>query len=194
MQKRSKDRPILTTIPVVLVGLAAVSVFGWMFGREPSYQELSYGQIYGLLKAEDPGVRFRNVKISTSKWVRGEMVVTDAVSDGATSKQQMDVVHFRGRILPTDENLLKKRVGGVALQVEEENVFLQGSGIAGHVDRPVLAGHFPGHALVGRRQFAAHLRPFPAQALCRAATWKRPSRTWPASMRPWPSCARSSTS
>ncbi len=100
MQKRGKDRPIITSTPIIVLGvIAAAMLLGWFLTRETTPLELSYGQFNGILKSEDAGARFANVKVSKDRWVRGDMIVTDTVSDGkGAPKQQTKLVPFRANI------------------------------------------------------------------------------------------------
>jgi len=132
VQKKGKEkRPILTSTPLVVAFcLLAMSLF-WLFYRETPAQNLAYGELMQILQADDPAVRFQNVRVSRNE-VRGEMVISDTVSDGkAEPTKETETKHFRTRIgIPEDKDLpalLRKRVGA-DLQVVEDDTALRGIG------------------------------------------------------------------
>jgi cell division protease FtsH len=103
----------------------------WFVNREPSSITLKYGQFVQILKAADPGVRFLNVRVSRSE-IRGDIVTSDAVSDGKENPARDKVVKsFRTPTVglppndPTLLQLLHERVGP-NFQAEEEESILRG--------------------------------------------------------------------
>jgi cell division protease FtsH len=82
--KRGKDRGLaLFNAIVLLVVLPIVLVAGlyWFLNHEPARIDLKYGELVQMLRAPDPGVRFRNVKIDHN-FIYGEIVTSDPVSAG----------------------------------------------------------------------------------------------------------------
>jgi cell division protease FtsH len=82
-----------------------------------------------ILRADDPGVRFQKVAVRHKAEVRGEMVVTDTVSNGTLVPEQISEVRpFRTRIgLDNDADLLKRleeRVGQ-SMTADPEESFLR---------------------------------------------------------------------
>jgi cell division protease FtsH len=128
VQKRGKDRgrPWLSSSTwLFLCLLFGIGLF-WFFNREPSAITLKYGELMEMLKAEDPGVSFQNVKVGRTE-IRGDIVYQDPVS-GGDGDSQPEVKHFRtprvgleaDRNLPT---LLKDRLGPAYQGEEEESAF-----------------------------------------------------------------------
>src|SRR5260221_14147790 len=126
VQKKGRDarKPFIFSTPLIVLFLV-LAYLAWNMNREPPLREISYGSLMQILKAEDPGVRFQNVAVRHKSDVRGEMVVTDSVSDGTlTPEHASEVKPFRARIgLDSDADLLKRleeRVGsGVVADVED---------------------------------------------------------------------------
>lgn len=132
MQKKAKDkRPLLTSTPALIVfALIALAIF-WITNREPGPRPLGYGELVQILQADDPAVRFTNVKVGRNE-IRGEMVIQDTISDGKNEPSKVtEVKPFKTRIgLPGDmelAKLLQKRVGA-ELVIEEEDTALRGIG------------------------------------------------------------------
>jgi cell division protease FtsH len=129
VQKKGRDtrKNLLTSAPIVLVLLLVLSSLAWTLGRETSTRELSYGGLWDLLRADVPGVRFQNVSIRRGAEIRGELVVTDTVSDGTLKPERVSEVRpFYTRIVgagTADGELIKRlseRVGpGLVVQDEE---------------------------------------------------------------------------
>ncbi len=128
MQKRGKERSNSPTSRspfwLVLVGLGVGSLL--FFPREPAAKTLAYGELMQILQAEDPAVRFQNVKVGRSE-IRGEIVTTDTVSDGKTSGDTLvEVRPFRTQVgLAADDELLKRlneRVGPAYQREEDESL------------------------------------------------------------------------
>jgi cell division protease FtsH len=128
VQKRGKDRGrgLLTSVPFV-IGLVVLAIgLFWFFGRDGSVKNLTYGELMQILQADDPAVRFQNVRVGKSL-IQGEIVVADTVSDGKTSPTQVAELpqRFRTRVgLAGDPELLKRlneRVGPYYQGEEEES-------------------------------------------------------------------------
>jgi cell division protease FtsH len=82
--KRGKDRGLaLLNAVVLLIVLPIVLVTGlYLFlNHEPARIDLKYGELVQMLRAPDPGVRFRNVKIDHN-FIYGEIVTSDPASAG----------------------------------------------------------------------------------------------------------------
>jgi len=129
MQKRSKDRSLISNTPLLILGLTLSFVFFWLFNREPVFSELTYGQLCGILLGEDSGVRYQIVKLDKGQ-VRGKLTITDAVSEGTGPQEHKpEVKQFRTRIDMIAEadvlKLLAERAHG-ALHIEEEDSFVRG--------------------------------------------------------------------
>lgn len=129
VQKRGKDNPFVTTVPLIVLFVLFAAAFFWFFSRETSTKELTYGELMQMLQTETPGVRFQNVRVGKTI-VRGEIVTQDLVTDGSGEvKRPVDVKSFRTRIgLASDPELVKKLAerAGVSMQGEEEETFLRG--------------------------------------------------------------------
>src|SRR5688500_12327561 len=84
VQKKGRDtrRQLLSSTPLVVLFLMTAFFVFWYFNRAPAVRDISYGGLMQILKADDPNVRFQNVQVRRGSEVRGEMVVSDAVSDG----------------------------------------------------------------------------------------------------------------
>jgi cell division protease FtsH len=129
VQKRGKDRgrPWLTgSLGIFLIFLLLAGGY-WFLNREPSYITLSYGKLIQILKSNDPGVSFQNVKVSRTE-IRGEIITTDEVSDGDSNGRRTQVKAFRTpRIgVEVDPELLRRlndRVGQDYQGEEEESAF-----------------------------------------------------------------------
>jgi cell division protease FtsH len=132
VQKKGKDRsrPFLTSSPLLLLlALLAGGLF-WYFNREQSVRELSYGSLMQICKADDPTAHFQNVVVHKGSEIKGEMLITDAISNGKLEPQQADEKRpFRTRIgLASDKELLNrldKRAGPQYVSAEERP-FLDG--------------------------------------------------------------------
>ncbi|MCI0642648.1 MAG: ATP-dependent zinc metalloprotease FtsH [Gemmataceae bacterium] len=130
MQKKGKERkPLLTSTPMLLVSLAAVSFLFWFFSRDNQVKNVTYGELMQMLAANDPSVRFQNVSVRRNNELRGEMVITEAVSDGKTTAGvAVETRQFRTRIgLGGDEELVKHLDARVKdYQIEEDDSPLRG--------------------------------------------------------------------
>ena len=131
MQKKGKDRsrPILSSTPLLLlVALAAAFAF-WFVNREQSMREISYGNLMEICKAKDPTAQFQNVVIHKGAEIKGELLVTDTISDGTLQPAQAKdkPQAFRTRIgLALDAELLKRLDQlGPHYQGAEERPFLE---------------------------------------------------------------------
>ncbi|MFO0965906.1 MAG: ATP-dependent zinc metalloprotease FtsH [Gemmataceae bacterium] len=132
MQKKSKDkRFLLNSTPVVFILCLLAMTALWYFNREAPPKSLGYGELMQILQADDPAVRFEEVRVSRNE-VRGKMVIQDKVTDakGETASTP-EVRPFRTRIgLVGDTDLpklLRQRVGA-ELVIEEEDTALRGLG------------------------------------------------------------------
>src|SRR5437870_541554 len=129
VQKKSKDRKsLLSSLPLIILLFLLASSMIWFFTREPQIKTLSYGELMQILQADDPAVRFQNVVVRRNAEIRGEMLVTDTVSDGKTTPNKaVETRPFRTRIgLGNDQELFKRldqRVGANYLVEEEEGPF-----------------------------------------------------------------------
>jgi cell division protease FtsH len=97
----------------------------WFLSREPSVKTLTYGELLQILQADDPGVRFQNVKVGKTE-IRGEIVTSDMISDGQTTPGKAEEVKaFRTRVgLASDAELIKRLPP--FFQAEEEDTALKG--------------------------------------------------------------------
>jgi cell division protease FtsH len=133
VQKRGKDRrpPWLGTTTGLLVLFLIGAVAFWLFNREPTSVTLKYGELTQILQANDPAVRFVNVRAGHGE-IRGELRTDDLVSDGSatpsrlTQEKTFRVARRGVESDPTLIPLLKARVGG-ELQGEEEESPLRGA-------------------------------------------------------------------
>jgi len=111
---------------LILVVLAA---FGMWFVNQPSVRELSYGTLMHICKADDPTARFQKVLIRKGSEIRGELLITDTLSDGSLlPKQDSEERPFRTRIgLASDQELLSRldKRAGPHYQGDEERPFLE---------------------------------------------------------------------
>jgi cell division protease FtsH len=109
--------------------LVSYGVF-WFINRGPGSITLKYGELVQILQAPDPGARFQNVRVGRTE-IRGEIVTSDAVSDGKDNPARHEVVKaFRTPTvgIQSDPQLLKllnERVGP-NYQAEEEESVLRG--------------------------------------------------------------------
>ena len=134
MQKKGKDRgrPFLTSSPLLLVltVIAALAFVFWFFNREQDVRELSYGSLMHICKADDPTAHFENVVIQKGSEIKGELHITDTISDGALQPQQVDEKRrFRTRIgLASDLELITRldKRASPNYQGAEERPFLEG--------------------------------------------------------------------
>jgi cell division protease FtsH len=115
---------------IIVSGLVATAVIAggafWFFFREPASVSLKYGELKQILL--DQTVSFQNVRVGRSE-IHGEIVRTDAISDGRGNADLRRVTAFRThRVgLETDadlQKLLDKRVGP-AYQAEEDDTSLR---------------------------------------------------------------------
>jgi cell division protease FtsH len=105
--------------------LVLTAVFGvWFVSRDQGVRELSYGNLMHICNADDPTARFSNVIVRKSSEIRGELVITDTVSDGALEPKQAEKKEvFRTRIgLASDPELMARldKRAGPHYQGEEE--------------------------------------------------------------------------
>lgn len=127
MHKKGKERknPLFSSTPLVVGSLLLVSLAMWFVNRPPEARNLGYGELMQILNADDPAVRFQNVVVVRNSEIRGEMVISDTVSDGKlVPGEASEVRPFRTRIgLGDDQELLKRldlRVGASYRGAEEE--------------------------------------------------------------------------
>jgi cell division protease FtsH len=111
---------------LLVVAAGGAVLVGWLLRREPAPTELRYGELIQVLNASREGgrVSVRNVRVTHAE-VRGEIVTTDPVSDGANATHAQTV---RFRTLRTGlENdqglheLLKSAVGAGYEGADEES-------------------------------------------------------------------------
>jgi cell division protease FtsH len=133
VQKRPKDRgrSFWTSSPLLLLFAGAAVAFAfWYVVREPSVRELSYGSLMQISKGDDPTAKLQNVLVQKGSEIRGELLITDTISDGTLKPAQSeDKRAFRTRIgLASDADLLKRvdRRAGAGYQGAEERPFLDG--------------------------------------------------------------------
>jgi cell division protease FtsH len=129
VHKKGKDRKSLfSSTPFFVVFVLLASAMLWFFNREPQVKTLSYGELMQILQADDPAVRFQNVLVRRNSEIRGDMVVTETVSDGKTTPGKIvETRPFRTRIgLGNDRDLFRRldqRVGPNYVVEEEEGPF-----------------------------------------------------------------------
>lgn len=129
MQKKGKERkPFLASTPFLLVFLLFASAMLWLFNKEPQVKTLTYGELMQILQADDPAVHFQSVVVRRNSEIRGEMQITETVSDGKTTPGKVvETRPFRTRIgLGQDQELFKRldaRVGPNYFVEEEEGPF-----------------------------------------------------------------------
>jgi cell division protease FtsH len=98
VQKKGKDRgrpwAALALVGLLLAG--GIVLAGWLAAREPTRVSLKYGELVQVLQAGRRGtaVRVQKVHVNPAE-VRGELVLRDAVSDGADNLPQTRTVDFR---------------------------------------------------------------------------------------------------
>jgi cell division protease FtsH len=134
VQKKGKDRsrPFLTSSPLLLLltVMAAFAFAFWFLNREQNVRELSYGSLMHICKADDPTAHFQNVVIHKGSEIKGELLITDTISDGTLKPQQVDEKRlFRTRIgLASDLELITRldERAGPNYQGAEERPFLEG--------------------------------------------------------------------
>lgn len=130
MQKKDRTRPILSSSPLVLLLILAVAFSWWYVNRESHVREISYGSLMQICNGKDPTARFQKVLVRKGSEIRGEILITDTISDGSLEpKQANEERFFRTRIgLATDQELLSRldRRAGSNYQGEEERAFQEG--------------------------------------------------------------------
>ncbi len=132
MQKKNKDRarPILTGMPFVLVMALMAMTFLWFLNRDQPIRDLPYGSLMHICKADDLAVRFQNVLVRRGSEIRGELALTDTISDGDLKAKQVNETRaFRTRIgLAADAELLSRldRRAGSNYQGDEDRPFIEG--------------------------------------------------------------------
>ncbi len=91
MQKKGKDRKnLLSTTPLLFLCLLLGSSVIWFVNRDTQVTSLTYGELMQILQADDPGVHFQKVVVKRNSDIRGEMVSTDAVSDGKATPGKIE--------------------------------------------------------------------------------------------------------
>src|SRR4030095_13539855 len=102
----------------------------WFCNGEQTVRELSYGSLMHICKADDPTARFQNVVVYKGAEIKGEFLITDAISDGSSLKPQQaeEKRAFRRRIgLVSDDQLLDRLdKRSPHYQGAEERPFLEG--------------------------------------------------------------------
>ena len=128
-----RGRRWLTAGLIVLVLLAAGGAVAWLLNRETPYTTLKYGELLQILEAgrNDPGVRVRGVKVGHAD-VRGDVVLSDPVLDGAANAVRVHTIPFRAERLGVEEDqdlyrLLRETAGG-QWQGEEEQSMIESIG------------------------------------------------------------------
>ncbi len=130
-RNKERNRPLIPGGPLILVILLLGSLVWWLSNREPAYVTLKYGELTQILNAAgpDPNVALQRVRVGRSD-IRGEIVVTDPVSDGKDNVRVREVTPFRVmRIgLEDDTELYKqlRKAVGPGFQGEEEEGALKG--------------------------------------------------------------------
>ncbi len=127
LKKIPKERgkmPISGAHAALLLTFLGLTVL-WTVYREPTAQTLTYGELMQIVQADDPAVRFKNVRVSPGE-VRGEIVASDLITDKDGTKPATETKLFRTRIgLAEDPDLLKKlrlRTGANFYREEEDTV------------------------------------------------------------------------
>jgi cell division protease FtsH len=117
VQKKGRDtrKPYIFSTPFVLMFLVLLGCF-WYLLQGSGVREIPYGGLMQILKADDPGLRLQKVAVRHKVDVRGEMVLSDMVSNGTLTPEPItETKEFRTRIgLDSDTELLKRleeRVG-----------------------------------------------------------------------------------
>ena len=111
MQKKDRTRPIMSSAALfVFIALGAGLL--WVYAnREPNVRELSYGTLMQICKADDPTARFQKVVVRKGAEIRGEILITDTVSDGTLEPQRAKEERlFRTRIGLADDKELFARL------------------------------------------------------------------------------------
>jgi cell division protease FtsH len=126
VQKRGKDRLrawLGSGAGVVLV-VALLGGFFWFLWREPSAISLKYGELMEILKADDPGLSFEDVRAGRTE-IRGKIVTRDPVSGGDEPTSTQARAFRTPRVgLEADLDLptvLRERLGPVYQGEEEES-------------------------------------------------------------------------
>jgi cell division protease FtsH len=98
VQKRGRERgrAWLGFAVVATFALGACFLLYWQFGRAPAVTPLKYGELVQVLNAgkHNPQVTLSGVHVTHNE-VRGEVVTTDPVSDGADNGTHTQTVAFR---------------------------------------------------------------------------------------------------
>src|SRR5207248_2571375 len=81
-RNKERNRALIPGGPLLLIILVLGSAVWWLTNREPSHAVIKYGELLQILNASkhDPNVAVQRVKVGRSD-IRGEIVVTDVVSD-----------------------------------------------------------------------------------------------------------------
>jgi len=111
VQKKDRTRPIMSSAALfVFIALGAGLL--WVYAnREPNVRELSYGTLMQICKADDPTARFQKVVVRKGAEIRGEILITDTVSDGTLEPQRAKEERlFRTRIGLADDKELFARL------------------------------------------------------------------------------------
>src|SRR5262249_41107003 len=126
--RKGKDRrrPWLSSGMWVLVTFGIITAVYWYFNREPGAIQLKYGELVEILRADDPGLSFQDVRVGKTE-IRGKIVTHDPVAgaDGATQVQTKEfrtsrIGFERDQELP---QLLRARLGPAYQGEEEESAF-----------------------------------------------------------------------
>ncbi len=131
--KRNNERksPLIPGGPLAIIILLMGSLVWWLTNREAPYVNLKYGELMQILSASrhDPNVVVQRVKVARAD-IRGEIVVTDPVSDGKDNGKNTQTISFRTmRIGLEDDAKLYEQLReavGPAFQGEEEESALKG--------------------------------------------------------------------
>ncbi len=122
-----RAKPFILSSPLVVLFLL-LGFLLWYVNRESAIRDVPYGGLVQILKADDPGLRLQNIAVRHNVEVRGDMVISDPVSDGTdvTPKVASETRPFRTRIgLASDADLLKlleARAGPGMIADAEESV------------------------------------------------------------------------
>jgi cell division protease FtsH len=132
VQKRGKDknRTLLSNGPWLLLLVLGCLPLYWLLNRDPGYTTLKYGELMQILAAarQGPNVVLQKVRVGHTD-VRGEIVVTDEVSDGKQNARSTQTIAFRTPRLGLENDAklhdTLREVVGAGYQGEEEESALK---------------------------------------------------------------------
>src|SRR4051812_19492558 len=83
MQKKGKDKPrnwLNQNTWLLAAVVLSTGLLLWFLNREPGGLEIEHGKLMAMLQADDPGLRFQNVRVDrAAAEIRGKIVTTDPV-------------------------------------------------------------------------------------------------------------------